>query len=233
MRKTLRNITIILVVVNAVQSCGQKEETIDTSWLKIEDYLFVSKKGPVKKDSSITGKWTEINFNQAHIVGKMAYADTSNFMHEKIYPCARCFLRPEAASALINANDIAITENLHLVIFDCYRPKVYQQKMYDIVKNPDYVASPEKGSMHNRGLAVDIALADWNERLLDFGGEFDDFSEKAHYDFEGISKEAKSNRKKLREIMLSAGFEPYKNEWWHFTFTKVQYPVDGFTWNCN
>ena len=235
MKKMLKNITIILVAANVIQSCSQKKEVKPFADVKVEDYLFVSPKNDsrIPVDSTIAKSWKEINFEQTHIIARMAYADTANFMHEKIYPCAKCFLRPEAAIALIVANDKTIRQGHRLLIFDCYRPKVYQKKMYDLVKNPDYVALPEKGSMHNRGLAVDLALADRNGHLLEFGSEFDDFTEKAHYSFEGISKEAKENRKKLRDIMVSAGFEPYKNEWWHFSFIKVQYPVDGFTWNCN
>ncbi|MFY9310266.1 MAG: M15 family metallopeptidase [Bacteroidia bacterium] len=186
----------------------------------------------LKQVDSIAG-WSQIDFEKLGIIAKMAYADTANFMHEKIYPCAKCFLRPEAAAALIKAADIAKKQNLRLVIYDCYRPRVYQQKMYDIVQNPDYVAAPGNGSKHNRGLAVDIALADASGVLLDFGCAFDDFSEKAHYTYQGISEQAKSNRKKLRDIMVEAGFEPYKNEWWHFNYSTVSYPSDDFLWNCN
>jgi D-alanyl-D-alanine dipeptidase len=177
--------------------------------------------------------WKEVDFKEAHIIEKLAYADTANFMHEKIYPCAKCFLRPEATEALLKANRLAAQSHLRIVLFDCYRPKVYQQKMYDLVKNPDYVALPTKGSMHNKGLAVDIGLADANGMLLDFGCAFDDFSDKAHFSYPGISAGAKANRTLLQNIMLQAGFEPYKNEWWHFNFKKAEYPVDDFIWKCN
>jgi D-alanyl-D-alanine dipeptidase len=177
--------------------------------------------------------WKEIDFKEMHIIEKLAYADTANFMHEKIYPCAKCFLRNEAAVALLKANQLAAQLNLHLVLFDCYRPKVYQQKMYDLVKNPDYVALPTKGSMHNKGLAVDIGLADNSGNLLDFGCAFDDFSDKAHYSYPGIAATAKANRRLLRDIMIQAGFEAYKNEWWHFNYRKAEYPVEDFIWKCN
>jgi D-alanyl-D-alanine dipeptidase len=32
--------------------------------------------------------------------------------------------------------------------------------MWKIVSNPEYVANPAKGSVHNRGGAVDITLVD-------------------------------------------------------------------------
>ncbi|NDI98253.1 M15 family metallopeptidase [Flavobacterium sp. LaA7.5] len=182
---------------------------------------------------SVSTEWSEIRFDSVDVINKMAYADTANFMHQKIYPCARCFLRPEAAEALNNANRLAKRRNLKLVIYDCYRPYQFQYKMYEIVNNPRYVAKPGKGSNHNRGLAVDIALADDEGNLLDMGNEFDDFSELSHYAAQSISKAGKKNRKLLRKIMTRAGFTPYDNEWWHFDYVKKQYPVADFVWDCN
>jgi zinc D-Ala-D-Ala dipeptidase len=180
-----------------------------------------------------TSKWKEVSFSKNQLLNKMAYADTANFMHQQIYPCAKCFLRLEVANALLKANALAANQQLKLAIFDCYRPKKYQQKMFELVKNPDYVAEPIKGSMHNKGLAVDIGLANNKDQLLDFGCDFDDFSEKAHFDYPQLTTVAKKNRILLRDIMIKAGFEPYKNEWWHFNYKQVDYPVDEFIWNCN
>jgi len=177
--------------------------------------------------------WREVNFDSLTIVNKMAYADTANFMHEKIYPCAKCFLRPEVAASLEKANELAHDKNLKLVIYDCYRPYGYQQKMYEIVNNPKYVAKPGKGSNHNRGAAVDLSLTDENGELLDMGGAFDDFSEVSHYGYSNISRKAKRNRKLLRNIMVKAGFTPYENEWWHFDYRQKQYPTADFKWNCD
>ena len=182
---------------------------------------------------SVSVEWSEICFDSTGVINKMAYADTANFMHQKIYPCARCFLRPEVAEALDNANRLAKRRNLKLVMYDCYRPYQFQYKMYEIVNDPRYVAKPTKGSNHNRGQAVDIALADEDGNLLDMGNAFDDFSEKSHYKAVGISKEGKKNRKLLRKIMEQAGFTPYDNEWWHFDYLKKQYPVADFVWDCN
>jgi zinc D-Ala-D-Ala dipeptidase len=174
--------------------------------------------------------WNEVKFDSG-IFSQMAYADTNNFTGERIYPCGKCYLRPEAYDALMEARRHALLQGLNLVIFDCYRPMQFQKKMYDIVKNPKYVALPEKGSMHNKGLAVDIALAR-DGKLLDFGTGFDDFSEKAHYGSRNTSSEAGKNRTLLRSIMVKAGFTAYENEWWHFNYSKVDYPADEFVWSC-
>lgn len=177
-------------------------------------------------------EWAEVNFEAQGIQNKMAYADTANFMHQKIYPCARCFLRPEVADALEEANQIAKDKGYVLVIYDCYRPYGYQKVMYDIVNDPRYVAPPGKGSNHNRGRAIDLSLADENGNLLDMGTPFDDFTQKSHYEAEGLDKEVKRNRRALRTIMKRAGFTPYNNEWWHFDYKKQNYDTADFRWDC-
>lgn len=192
--------------------------------------IIVSGINPV--NDTVKGNWREIDFDSTSMINRMAYADTANFMHQKIYPCARCFLRPEVAEALEKAGEIAQDKGLKLIIYDCYRPYGFQRKMYEIVNNPKYVAKPGKGSNHNRGAAVDLALANEDGALLDMGNDFDDFSELSHYNNLEISPEAKKNRKTLRSIMKKAGFSPYDNEWWHFDYRKKIYPVSGFIWNC-
>lgn len=177
-------------------------------------------------------EWVEINFDSLGIINNMAYATADNFMGQQVYPCARCFLRPEVAEALKKANEIAKDKHVQLVIYDCYRPYGYQQKMYEIVNNPRYVAPPGKGSNHNRGQAVDLTLANEDGALLDMGNLFDDFSELSKYDNDSISGEAKKNRKLLRKIMTKAGFKPYNNEWWHFDYKKKRYETSDFRWDC-
>lgn len=223
-----KNITIILAGASLLIACQGKmpDKSLYTEISVIDSAV----KGQFMQDS--IKEWQEIEFVKEGIIEKMAYADTANFMHQNIYGCARCYLRPEVAKALSEAGKMAAKENLRLVIFDCYRPLVYQQKMFDIVKNPDYVAIPGKGSMHNKGQAVDIGLANKNGESLDFGNGFDDFSEKSHYLSNKISVQAKANRRKLNEIMTQAGFEAYSKEWWHFNYTHVKYPVSNFIWNC-
>lgn len=186
--------------------------------------------GMIHPDDSL---WAEVDFKSSGMINRMAYADTANFMHTKIYPCARCFLRPEVAEALDKANEFAKDRNLRLVIYDCYRPYGYQRKMYEVVNNPRYVAPPGKGSNHNRGAAVDLTLADENGIILDMGNAFDDFSGLSQYDNDSIPRQAQKNRKLLRNLMVKAGFTPYNNEWWHFDYKKKRYATAGFKWECD
>jgi len=204
---------------------------INLSFFSSRDINFRKSEKEIVQDT-VKG-WAEVNFEMQGIQNKMAYADTANFMHNKIYPCARCFLRPEVAESLEEANQIAKDKGYTLVIYDCYRPYGYQKIMYDIVNDARYVAPPGKGSNHNRGRAIDLSLADENGNLLDMGTLFDDFTQKSHYDAEGLTKEAKRNRKTLRNIMKRAGFTPYNNEWWHFDYKKQNYETADFRWDCD
>ena len=192
----------------------------------------VTDSGTLQPGDSLPKGWSEIKFDSLGIINKMAYADTANFMHTKIYPCARCMLRPEVADALIKANEIANKKELKLVIFDCYRPYALQAKMYDAVPDSRYVAKPGTGSKHNRGAAVDLSLAKYDGEQLDMGGGFDDFSEVSKYGYKGLEKEQAENRKLLRDIMKQAGFEPYENEWWHFNYNKKLYDLSVYVWDC-
>lgn len=176
--------------------------------------------------------WLDIGADEDFLV-MMPYADTRNFTGKKIYDCPRCLLRNEVAGALIAANCVALAEGYKIVLYDCYRPRPYQQKMYDVVSDKRYVADPAKGSMHNRGCAVDVGLADSKNNLLDMGTGFDDFSKKADYFFIGLTAGQKKNRTLLRTLMTAAGFEPYDREWWHFTYKKKDYPLSDYIWPCD
>ncbi|MFL6246720.1 MAG: M15 family metallopeptidase, partial [Thermoanaerobaculia bacterium] len=88
------------------------------------------------------------------------YATSNNFMHTPLYPVARVFLRAPAARALHEVERDLAARNLGLKIFDGYRPYSVTVRMWEPIKNPDFVADPAKGSRHNRGAAVDLTLID-------------------------------------------------------------------------
>ena len=80
----------------------------------------------------------------------MKYATNDNFLKSNVYDCAECFLRLKTVKALIMANDKFIKKGYKIKLFDCYRPLDIQKKMWALVPNPEYVADPAKGSIHNR-----------------------------------------------------------------------------------
>lgn len=164
----------------------------------------------------------------------MKYATSDNFLKAKVYDCAECYLRYKAVKALIKANAKFMKKGFRIKLFDCYRPLDIQKKMWTIVSNPEYVADPKKGSIHNRGGAVDITLVDLNGKELDMGTTFDHFGPEAHHDYENLSEEIKDNRKFLRNTMTSFGFRIFESEWWHYNLKKSakNYEVSNFKWDC-
>lgn len=78
--------------------------------------------------------------------------------------------------------------------------------MWEIVPNPTYVADPARGSIHNRGGAVDITLTDFSGNELDMGTPFDHFGPEASHNFKTLSAEVLANRKLLKDVMLRNGF---------------------------
>jgi D-alanyl-D-alanine dipeptidase len=160
------------------------------------------------------------------------YATTDNFTQSKIYDCARCLLRPEAAKALVQAHKTLQKKRMGLKMFDCYRPRPYQQRLWDKVPNPDYVTPPAKGSMHARGAAVDLTIVDEKGKELDMGTPYDFFGVEAHTDNTELPAAVLSNRRLLRETLEAAGFKGIRTEWWHFSYQKKEYPLSDYVWPC-
>ena len=84
------------------------------------------------------------------------------------------------------------------------------------------MASPQKGSMHNYGIAVDVSIVDKNRKEIDMGftpfykNNLSIYLNYARFKMFGLSKAQKQNRKLLSDIMQKAGFMPLSYEWWHF-----------------
>lgn len=167
-------------------------------------------------------------------VFEMKYATDDNFLKSKVYDCAECYLRLKTIKALLNANEKFIKKGYRIKIFDCYRPLDIQKKMWKIVSNPKYVADPKKGSIHNRGGAVDISLVDLKGKELDMGTPFDYFGVEASHNFQSLSNEVKRNRKLLRKIMTKNDFVAFESEWWHYNLKNSNKDsVSNFKWKCN
>jgi D-alanyl-D-alanine dipeptidase len=169
-----------------------------------------------------------------NFVYDMKYATEDNFLKAKVYDCAECYLRYKTVKALINANDQFMKRGFKIKLFDCYRPLDVQKKMWSIISDPQYVANPSKGSIHNRGGAVDISLVNFDGQEVNMGTTFDFFGKEASHDFNGLSKSIKSNRKLLRKIMIEAGFNSFDSEWWHYNLKAgLNDVVSNFKWQCD
>ncbi len=163
----------------------------------------------------------------------MKYATTDNFLKAQVYDCAECFLRLKTVKALIKANKKFMKKGYRIQIFDCYRPLDIQKRMWKIVSNPEYVADPAKGSIHNRGGAVDITLVDKNGSALDMGTPFDFFGPEASHHFENLSDAVKQNRLLLKKIMRKSDFISFDSEWWHYNLKNAsKEKVANTKWQC-
>lgn len=155
------------------------------------------------------------------------YATKNNFTHTKVYPEARCCLRRPVAESLARVQSSLKMRGLRLKVFDCYRPLSVQKKFWELVPDEKYVADPKKGSRHNRGAAVDVTLVDSTGQEVEMPSGYDDFSEKAHRNFQRASKISKANRALLEKAMEREGFLGFETEWWHFDHKDWQnYPIE-------
>lgn len=149
------------------------------------------------------------------------YSSSNNFLGRPVYTEARAFLQRPAALALMRVNLKLRRKGFGLVIFDGYRPWSVTKIFWDATpeEKRDYVADPRKGSRHNRGCAVDLTLFDLKTgQEVKMPSDFDDFSERAHPDYQGGTPEERRNRDLLRAAMEAEGFTVYENEWWHFDY---------------
>ncbi|MCJ1806272.1 MULTISPECIES: M15 family metallopeptidase [Flavobacterium] len=162
------------------------------------------------------------------------YATNDNFLKSKVYDCDACYLRYKTVKQLIKANKEFLKEGYRIKLFDCYRPLSIQKKMWKIISNPNYVANPEKGSIHNRGGAVDLTLVDKLGNELNMGTEFDHFGKESSHTYSNLSKEILKNRKWLKDMMKKHHFDALESEWWHYGLEGARYfQLSNFNWKCN
>lgn len=152
-----------------------------------------------------------------------------NYFREDFYKgLHKAYLQKEVAIKLTEAQKILKSKNrgYSLLILDAARPRRISRLMFEKMKGTPferYVANPENGSMHNLGIAVDITIVDETGEKLDMG--FTPFFKsdiQLYWQFvtmkmgSNLTRQQKTNRKLLSDIMITAGFEPLSFEWWHF-----------------
>ena len=154
------------------------------------------------------------------IVVELRYAGNNNLFKHPLYPQGtRALTRPEVAAALTKAQTLLRRCQYGLKIWDAYRPVAAQTKLWQALRNSDYVANPELGvgSMHSWGIAVDATLVDsWN-RPVTMPSDFDAFTPAATWRYTGPSFEILGHIRLLQWAMHKAGFSGMSTEWWHFT----------------
>lgn len=157
------------------------------------------------------------------VVLDIRYATTNNFTGEKIYNLARAYARKPVAEALKKIQADLKPKGLGLKIFDGYRPYSATVKFYEVYRDTTYVASPYKGSRHNRGCALDLTLIDLKTgKELPMPTEWDSFKKEAWPSTPVADPQIRANRKLLIDTLEKHGFKVNSSEWWHFDFVGWQ-----------
>lgn len=232
-------IAIFLGIIIGLSGCGAPSSATQASINTSLDKNVIAQQ--IKPDTSPpvqipyvydTSQWTELKRLDTTIQILMKYSTIDNFVKEAMYPCSRCFLRPEVAKQIIKIQKELKSKGYGLKMLDCYRPKPIQQKLWDKVPDARYVTPPQKGSMHNRGQAVDLTLVDQNGRELDMGTPYDFFGEEAYPGYTNLPDSILSKRRLLSAIMTQYGFRAIRTEWWHFSYKHTPYPISSMVWEC-
>ena len=180
-----------------------------------------------------------LNTVDASIAVDLKYATTDNFTGDVVdgYEQANApVLRADAAQALTGVQQTLAEQGLGVLVFDAFRPTRAVANFVAWSRNDDdrtraeFYPSLEKSQLfelgyiaeqsgHSLGGTVDLTLIDLaTGAQLDMGGAFDLFDERSHFDFTGVTDEQLANRTLLNEVMVDAGFAPYAEEWWHFSY---------------
>lgn len=153
------------------------------------------------------------------IVTDLPYASENNFCNTKLYPVERCFLRREVAEKLVEAHKSLAPYRIGIKIWDGYRPRSVQWKMWEKSPSKGYVGDPKRGSKHNRGAAVDVTLVSLiTMEELEMPTGYDEFSIRANSQYLKVKPNVFANRKLLQETMVAHGFKLIGTEWWHFDY---------------
>ena len=168
----------------------------------------------------------EITEAQHQVLIELLYATPQNLTGAPLYHHPICYLNDEAAPLLERAVALAKPLGLRLKIFDAMRPSEAQWLLWNARPDPNFLADPRRGSPHSRGAAVDLTLVDATGAALDMGTPFDAFTPRSHHGNTEIGGAAQRNRLLLLGLMTAAGWDFYRNEWWHYQlFDARRFPL--------
>ena len=103
-----------------------------------------------------------------------------------------------------------------------YYPEVAKENLF----KEGYISTR---SGHSRGSTVDLSIISLqNMKELDMGTQYDFFGKESWLSNINISALQRSNRMLLQSLMKKHGFNPLKEEWWHFTMEDEPFPDTYF-----
>ena len=180
---------------------------------------------------------------------QLRYFTANNFVGESItgYQSPMVYLtRPTHQALLAVAGELAVF-GLGLKVFDAYRPQRavdhfvrWAKDLTDTRMKSRYYPRVDKANLfskgyisarsgHSRGSTVDLTLIDLaTGDELDMGTPWDYFDPMSWGNSDQITAEQRANRALLRIIMTKHGFNPLREEWWHFTLADEPFPDTYF-----
>ena len=181
----------------------------------------------IQSDSNPALQMIPLEGRIPHLKIDQRYTTTTNFTGQVLYKKHGVYLRKAAADRLQLVADSLAKLGLGILVFDGYRPYAATLKMWKIVPDDRYAANPANGSGHNRGIAVDLTLYSMaTGDTLPMPTGFDDFTEKAHHNYQHLPAEVLANRATLKQVMEHFGFVALPTEWWHFYLPEPKrYPL--------
>ncbi|MBP9925525.1 MAG: M15 family metallopeptidase [Cyclobacteriaceae bacterium] len=206
----------ILILFCLISITAEAQNKYGLTPMKLEEY----------KKSIVTNPQNELVNLEKFIPGlklDIRYATTNNFTGEKIYTMARAYARKPVAESLKKIQADLKKQGLELKIFDGYRPYSATVKFYETYHDTTYVASPYKGSRHNRGCALDLTVIDSKTgEELKMPTGYDSFKKEAWPTTPVSDPKIRKNRQLLIDAMEKHGFKVNASEWWHFDFVGWQ-----------
>jgi D-alanyl-D-alanine dipeptidase len=177
------------------------------------------------------------------------YATWDNFTGKPVdgYAANRIVGTRALCTALECAQAEAASLGFGLLLWDGYRPQRavdsflrWSRQPEDGRTKPRHYPNIERAQMfergyvttrsgHTRGSSVDLTLyhlADGDLALM--GGDHDLMDSVSHHGAAGVAEAVVRNRRQLRSIMESCGFQSYAREWWHYTLRDEPHPDTYF-----
>lgn len=185
-------------------------------------FAFLIGAGPAfarNKTPASGSDFVDITSVDSSILVELRYAGPNNIARQPLCPPGTpAMVRASVAERLVVAQKYLREKGYGLKIWDAYRTRATQEKLWRTMRNRSYVADPngEVGSMHLRGTAVDATLVDSSGREVPMPTDFDSFTPAALIEYQGNNPTVRANLKLLQKAMAHGGFYGLRTEWWHF-----------------
>jgi len=211
--KSLLRLTVFVLLAGSTLHAAAQKLIVTRS---MADYKSAVKKSPEKQLVDIKEAIPDITLD-------IRYASNNNFMNRVMYPEARAFARKPVVEQLKNIQKELRKKGYGLKIYDAYRPYAITVAFYEQASDKNFVASPAKGSKHNRGCAIDLTLINFETKEeIQMPTPYDSFEAAAAANYQDLPAAELKNRDFLIKTMESNGFKVLHNEWWHFDFVGWQ-----------